>query len=93
MTLLRKRAGTADDRQRHSIDYQTRNAMIVTVTIQTESGYRSYTGHIVSRGPGTMDMLLTEPFGMAGRCVQFPLAQVLSEQPHSALGRAAVTPS
>lgn len=54
--------------------------MIVTVTIATENGSRSYTGHIVCRGPGTMDMLLTEPFGMAGRSVQFPLADVISEE-------------
>lgn len=57
--------------------------MIVTVTIQTENGYRSYTGHIVSRGPGTMEMLLTDPFPMAGRCVQFPASQILSEQRHA----------
>lgn len=54
--------------------------MIVTVTIETDSGSRAYTGHIVCRGPGTMDMLLTEPFTMAGRTVQFPLSQVVSEE-------------
>lgn len=55
--------------------------MIVTVTIQTETGSQAYTGHIVSRGPGTMEMLLTDPFPMAGRCVQFPVSQILSEDP------------
>lgn len=60
--------------------------MIVTVTIETETGSRSYTGHIVCRGPGTMEMLLTEPFSMAGRCVQFPLEQVRSEEPRSPHG-------
>lgn len=57
--------------------------MIVTVTIQTESGSHSYTGHIVSRGPSTMEMLLTEPFPMAGRCVQFPTSEILTEKAHA----------
>jgi|FLYL01.1.fsa_nt_gi hypothetical protein len=53
--------------------------MIVTVTVHNESGTRSYTGHVVYRGPVTMEMLLTDPFPLAGRCVQFPLSQVVSE--------------
>ncbi len=53
--------------------------MIVTVTITIDGGPRTYTGHIICRGPGTMDMLLTEPFSLAGRTVQFPLASVISE--------------
>lgn len=53
--------------------------MIVTVTVRNESGTRSYTGHVVYRGPVTMEMLLTDPFPLAGRCVQFPLSQVVSE--------------
>lgn len=56
--------------------------MIATVTVATETGSRSYTGHIVCRGPGTMDMLLTEPFSVAGRSVQFPLADVVTEETH-----------
>lgn len=39
--------------------------MIVAVTIQAQSGSHSYTGHIVSRGPNTMEKLLTEPFPLA----------------------------
>lgn len=54
--------------------------MIVTVIIETDTGSRSYTGHIVCRGPGTMDMLLTEPYAVAGRTVQFPLSRILSEE-------------
>ncbi len=53
--------------------------MAVTVTIETEDGPNTYTGHIVCRGPGTMEMLLTEPFGMAGRTVQFPAGAVVDE--------------
>ena len=53
--------------------------MIVTVTIETDSGSQSYTGHVVCRGPSTMEMLLTEPFSMAGRTVQFPLSTVVTE--------------
>jgi hypothetical protein len=55
------------------------NTMIVTVTIETDTGHRAYTGHIVCRGPSTMEMLLTDPFPMAGRTVQFPLKSVVSE--------------
>lgn len=57
--------------------------MIVTVTVETDSGTRSYTGHIVCRGPSTMEMLLTDPFPLAGRCVQFPLSQITAESPFS----------
>ncbi|MGH8912657.1 MAG: hypothetical protein ACRDVD_09100 [Acidimicrobiia bacterium] len=53
--------------------------MIVTVTIETDSGSQSYTGHVVCRGPSTMEMLLTEPFSMAGRTVQFPRSTVVTE--------------
>lgn len=56
--------------------------MIVTVTVDTDAGTRSYTGHIVCRGPGTMEMLLTEPFSAAGQCVQFPVARIIDEARH-----------
>lgn len=56
--------------------------MIVTVTVDTEEGRRSYTGHEVCSGPRTVDMLLTEPHTMAGRTVQFPLDAVVSRQVH-----------
>lgn len=56
--------------------------MIVTVTIITDAGSHAYTGHVVCRGPKTMDMLLTEPFALAGRSVQFPLDAIVSEESH-----------
>jgi hypothetical protein len=34
----------------------------------------------VSRGPTTIVVLLTEPFSMAGRSVQFPIATVVEEK-------------
>lgn len=55
------------------------HTMIVTVTVETEVGHRAYTGHVVCRGPSTMEMLLTDPYSMAGRTVQFPLTSVVSE--------------
>lgn len=58
---------------------QRTSEMIVTVTIETDSGSQSYTGHVVCRGPSTMEMLLTEPFSMAGRTVEFPVSTVLNE--------------
>ena len=59
-------------------------SMIVTITVATENGSMAYTGHVVCRGPGTVDMLLTEPFSMAGRSVQFPVESILGEEKRSA---------
>jgi hypothetical protein len=68
--------------------YRDEKLMIVTVTITIDGEPRTYTGHIVCRGPGTMDMLLTEPFSVAGRTVQFPVTSVVSE-----VGRTSATRS
>ena len=54
--------------------------MAVTVTVQTDTGASTYIGNIVCRGPETMEMLLTEPFGVAGRTVQFPVSSVIEMQ-------------
>lgn len=62
----------------------TGKQMTVTVKIRTDTGERSYTGHVVCRGPSTMEMLLTEPFSMAGRTVHFPLTEIVSEQRQTA---------
>jgi hypothetical protein len=58
--------------------------MIVTFITEDREGFHTYTGHVVSRGPSTIVVLLTEPFGLAGRSVQFPIAEVVSEQVISA---------
>jgi len=34
----------------------------------------------VSRGPTTIVVMLTEPFSMAGRSVQFPMSAVVEEK-------------
>ena len=52
--------------------------MIFTVTVNTELGERTYTGHVVCSGPRTVDMLLTAPHSMAGRTVHFPREAVVS---------------
>lgn len=57
--------------------------MTVTVTVQTERGERTYTGHVVCSGPRTVDMLLTEPHSMAGRTVHFPRESVVGELEHA----------
>jgi len=54
--------------------------MIVTFITEDGDGFHTYTGHVVSRGPSTIVVLLTEPFGMAGRSVQFPMTNVVSEK-------------
>jgi hypothetical protein len=58
--------------------------MVVTFITQDPEGLHSYTGHVVSRGPSTIVVLLTDPFNLAGRSVQFPISQVLEERVISA---------
>ncbi len=58
--------------------------MIVTFITSGDDGFHTYTGHVVSRGPSTIVMLLTEPFGLAGRSVQFPISSVIEEKVISA---------
>jgi hypothetical protein len=58
--------------------------MVVTFITQDQDGIHTYTGHIVSRGPATIVIMLTEPFSMAGRSVQFPISHVLEEKAISA---------
>jgi hypothetical protein len=58
--------------------------MVVTFITQDQDGLHTYTGHIVSRGPATIVLLLTEPFSLAGRSVQFAMADVIDEKVISA---------
>ena len=58
--------------------------MVVTFITEDEEGLHTYTGHIVCRGPSTIVVLLTEPFSIAGRSVQFPISQVVEEKVISA---------
>lgn len=58
--------------------------MIVTFITEDQDGLHTYTGHVVTRGPSTIVVLLTEPFGLAGRSVQFPMTSVISEKVISA---------
>jgi hypothetical protein len=54
--------------------------MVVTFITRDPDGFHTYTGHVISRGPSTIVMLLTEPFSLAGRSVQFPIADVVAEK-------------
>jgi len=58
--------------------------MVVTFITEDGEGFHTYTGHVVSRGPSTVVVLLTEPFAIAGRSVQFPINQVVEEKVISA---------
>jgi hypothetical protein len=58
--------------------------MVVTFITQDQDGIHTYTGHVVSRGPATIVVMLTEPFSMAGRSVQFPMKAVVEEKVVSA---------
>ena len=54
--------------------------MVVTFITEDQEGFHTYTGHVVSRGPSTIVVMLTEPFGLAGRSVQFPIDDVVEEK-------------
>lgn len=58
--------------------------MIVTFITKDPDGLHTYTGHVVSRGPSTIVVLLTEPFSIAGRSVQFAITEVVEEKVISA---------
>jgi hypothetical protein len=58
--------------------------MVVTFITEDSNGFHTYTGHVVSRGPTTIVVLLTEPFSQAGRSVQFPISAVVQERVISA---------
>ena len=58
--------------------------MVVTFITEDQDGFHTYTGHVVSRGPTTIVVMLTEPFSMAGRSVQFPISTVVDEKVISA---------
>lgn len=58
--------------------------MVITFITEDLEGLHTYTGHVVSRGPSTIVVLLTEPFSLAGRSVQFPITAVVEEKVISA---------
>ncbi len=58
--------------------------MVVTFITQDREGLHTYTGHVICRGPSTIVLLLTEPFSIAGRSVQFPIEDVVEEKVVSA---------
>lgn len=58
--------------------------MVVTFITEDREGVHTYTGHVVCRGPSTIVVLLTEPFNLAGRSVQFPIEEVVEERVISA---------
>lgn len=58
--------------------------MVVTFITQDVDGFHTYTGHVICRGPSTIILLLTEPFSVAGRSVQFPISDVVEEKVISA---------
>lgn len=53
--------------------------MTYTFVVNTEHGRRVYTGHVSSRSPSTITMLLTTPYDMAGRVVRISVQDVISE--------------
>jgi hypothetical protein len=53
--------------------------MTQTFVVHTEEGDRVYTGHVSSRSPATIVVLLTAPYAVAGRVVRIPVADVITE--------------
>jgi hypothetical protein len=58
--------------------------MVVTFITSDGDGFHTYTGHVICRGPTTIVVLLTEPFSVAGRSVQFRISEVVEEKVISA---------
>ena len=58
--------------------------MVVTFITEDREGLHTYTGHVICRGPSTIVLMLTEPFSLAGRSVQFPIDAVVEEKVVSA---------
>jgi hypothetical protein len=58
--------------------------MVVTFITSDGDGFHTYTGHVICRGPTTIVVLLTEPFSVAGRSVQFRMSEVIEEKVISA---------
>lgn len=54
--------------------------MVVTFITRNGDGFHTYTGHVICRGPTTIVLLLTEPFNVAGRSVQFRISEVVEEK-------------
>ena len=54
--------------------------MIHTLIVTTDHGERVYTGHVSSRSPSTITLLLTAPYDAAGRVVKVATCDVISEQ-------------
>ena len=54
--------------------------MVLTFITRDVEGFHTYTGHVICRGPTTIVLLLTEPFSVAGRSVQFPISDVVEEK-------------
>ena len=63
---------------------RAREEMVVSFITQDQDGSHAFTGHIVSRGPTTIVLLLTEPFSLAGRSVQFRISDIIEEKVISA---------
>lgn len=54
--------------------------MVVTFITKNGDGFHTYTGHVMCRGPSTIVLLITEPFSVAGRSVQFRISEVIEEK-------------
>ncbi len=54
--------------------------MVVKIRTKQRDGEHEYVGHVLTRGPSRIVMILTEPYHTAGDSVTFHIADVLSEE-------------
>jgi hypothetical protein len=54
--------------------------MIVRITTNQQQGDSEYVGHVLTRGPSRIVMILTEPYNHAGSSVSLPINEVVSEE-------------
>jgi hypothetical protein len=58
-----------------------RHRLMYCKIVTREAGtLRTYVGHVISWGPDTIHLLITEPYPEAGHLVVLELAQVVSEE-------------
>lgn len=54
--------------------------MIIKITTSDTSGSHTYIGHVLTKGPSVVVLVLTEPFSAAGRSVTIPMEEIVSEE-------------
>lgn len=54
--------------------------MITKITTNDASGTHTYIGHVLTKGPSVVFLVLTEPFSAAGHSVTIPMTEIVTEE-------------